>query len=415
MEKGSGALLEEFEDSYARYSYLYDLVEESALNEQPDSLRNKLVFYYGHTVACTRSKLIQAGVNLKPHRYDQLLERGVSPDAAEDIALQFWPSKHQIDEYKASFYNDIQALFGSGEFEDFQKGYALKLSIEHENLHYQTSFPLITKLDSSKKKGGDHVIFNSNVFPLEMEWVNVESGQVEYGGGTFRESISDFGWDNEQGNVCESISGFEVSKYPIINSQVLEFIKAGGYQDRSLWNDFSGGMEWLDNFGKLRGAPFQFVESKGSYGFKTLTDTLEFVPLGWPAMLNRFEAAAMARFFGGRMITESEWVYLHQGKNVKTCHESKYQPIDVKDFGVHEIGNIACWTSTDFKPLCSEDEFKVSDFYPDFSSEWFNEKHSVIRGSSFMSNGSMLNFNFRDFMQNVMDYTASTYVVKSNV
>lgn len=413
MEGMNRELYEEFVDSYEEYTDLFDLVGLRALYKQPDPLRRELIFYLGHTASFTRSKLRMVGVDLEEHPFDSLFERGVSPDSSSDLDSFRKVDLYELVKYRVKVASEVSDLFIKEALCNPDIAYALRMGIEHERLHLQTTYPHICKLDDSDKQhpGGyylDYYDFN----PVGLEFVEVEGGVVRLGSGEFVESSTDFMWDNEQGLNEYEVQPFSVSRYPITNTQVIEFIQAGGYQDDEFWEgvyDFGGHVDRIRD----RGMPFNFrSDDDGEYLYKTLTNTINRVPLSWPAMLNRYEANAMARFFGGRPISEPEWLLIHDGVSLPVVRNN-YIPRSVMSVGQFQIGNIACWTDQNFGPLCSKSEFKVSDLYPDFSSEWFNRKHGVIKGASFMGRGAMLNHGFRDFMQNMMDYPASTYVVKS--
>lgn len=414
MEILNGSLFGEFVASHQDYSDLFDIVSSGAIYEQPEPLRRELIFYFGHTVAFTRKKLIQAGADLSSHPFDNLFERGVSPDSAEALDSFDRVDIDEVVRYRKRFVQDVARLFEQVDLRGDGIAYALKMGIEHENLHLQTTYPHICKLDHSKKLGSDsRFVVASDLDKVELSFIDCDGGDIRLGRGEYLESVGNFMWDNEQGRQIRKVEPFEVSKYPITNTQVLEFIREGGYQDDSLWEgvfDFEGHVSRIRD----RGMPFNFEMRGRELVYRTLRDTLSNVPLAWPAMLNRYEANAMARFFGGRPISEAEWHILHHGHVVK-FENGRYVPRDVRGYKEFSIGDIACWTNDDFRPLTTPGDFRVSSLYEDFSTEWFNQKHGLIKGASFMGRGVMLNLSFRDFMQNMMDYPASTYVVRSYV
>ncbi len=399
--------------SYKDYDNLFSLVLLEFLTEQPDPLRRELLFYLGHTAAFTRSKLQQVGCDLEHHEFDVLFERGVSPDSIDDLDTFKRCDLEELNRYRVRFYHDVLQVICSGGLNDERIAFAIMMGIEHENLHHQTTFPHICKLDSMKKHRERMDLNSYEMERVELEFVEVGGGRVDSGAGQYNDSVDAFMWDNEQGLASEILEGFEVSKYPITNTQVVDFIRDGGYEDDGLWRgvfDFEGHLDRTRD----RGMPFNFINVNGEYHYKTLTNQLELLPLAWPAMLNRYEANAISRYLGGSPIKEAQWHRIHTGKTYKTVRRN-YLPDDVRVFGVHELGNVATWVDSDFVPICTEEEFVVTELYPDFSTEWFNQKHGLIKGTSFMGRGHMRESGFRDFMQNMMDYPASTYVVKESI
>jgi formylglycine-generating enzyme required for sulfatase activity len=291
--------------------------------------------------------------------------------------------------------------------------YALKMGVEHERLHLQTSVPLLMQLDAGFMKEWNWECFDTDFEPVDLSFVEVESGRVSFGSGEYYESVEDFRWDNEQGKVDMDIDGFQVSKYPITNTQVVEFIESGGYEVDRYWSENEDSLRWFRESGLEKGCPFNFRKKlRGGFEYRLLGGWIDKVPYSLPAMLNYHEATAICNYLGGRMITELEWMRVHENSSLGNVDMKSFIPMDVRKFNGFEVGNVACWTHGDFAPL-SEKKFVVSDLYPEFSREWFNDKHAVLKGVSFAGSGHMLDIEFRDFMQKVMYYPASTYVVKN--
>lgn len=403
---------QDFLESRRNYRKLFRILKDEAFGEKPDMLRHPLVFYFAHTVAFTRCKLLEAGVKMEKHDFDTLFERGVSPDFEGDVPSLEFPEMALVGKYISEFRALVYKLIIDTKLNDRQK-YALKMGIEHERLHLQTSVPLIMQLDTRFIKNLSLDLEDSDFEKVEMEFRNVQGGLVKYGSGHFVESLDKFMWDNEQGIEEFELGDFSVSRYPITNTQVVDFLENGGYESVEFWKEDDESLSWFENFGCKKAVPFNFRKNNtGGYDYRMIDTWINSIPLALPAMLNHHEAGAVARFLGGRMISEAEWMQIHQGLEYGNVGFEKFRPVDVREFEDFEIGNVACWTRGGFGKL-GEGEFVVSDLYPEFSREWFNKKHAVLKGVSFAGSGHMLDCEFRDFMQKVMYYPASTYVVKN--
>mmetsp|Transcript_28105 Transcript_28105/g.34212 ORF Transcript_28105/g.34212 Transcript_28105/m.34212 type:complete len:106 (+) Transcript_28105:93-410(+) len=51
-----------------------------------------------------------------------------------------------------------------------------------------------------------------------------------------------YGWDNEYGSRTMAVDDFKVSKYINANGEFYEFVKDGGYREKSYWCDM--GWSW---------------------------------------------------------------------------------------------------------------------------------------------------------------------------
>jgi formylglycine-generating enzyme required for sulfatase activity len=47
----------------------------------------------------------------------------------------------------------------------------------------------------------------------------------------------EFGWDNEFPACQRMVEDFEIGKYPITNSQFLEFVSSGAYNEPKFWRE----------------------------------------------------------------------------------------------------------------------------------------------------------------------------------
>lgn len=412
-------LLNYFNNSYYLYEALYANVHQTdeAFAQRPDKFRNTLAFYLGHTAAFTRRRLVDLGL-LKAHKFDHLLERGVSPDSPTSIEnKQEWPILRELVSYRRQFRNEVLDLLTRDTFNGIGVDswqYAILMGVEHERIHLQTSMPLLTKLDPGYKNYTSIEAWSQDFesYSASDRILSVDAGEVVYGAlGSVQDQVS-FGWDNEFGQRRVFVDSFEVSRFPITNSDVLNFIDEGGYERLEFW-DGENAFRWQSSTWN-EGKPFNFVlaDKGGVWHYRTVFGSIDRIPLAWPAQLNYYEAEAIARFLGGRMITEDQYMLASRGvvAGSNNAGLQRLMPVSVNNLEPFESGNVAIWTRGDFAPL-ETGGFQVNTFYPDFSVEWFNSAHAVLRGSTWASTGHMLDTNYRDFMQKIMHYPASTYVV----
>ena len=67
-----------------------------------------------------------------------------------------------------------------------------------------------------------------------IETVNVPGGSFIQGVSEF---TSDFYFDNENPEFYQVVKPFKISKYCITNYQYLQFVLAGGYENKDYWID----------------------------------------------------------------------------------------------------------------------------------------------------------------------------------
>lgn len=132
----------------------------------------------------------------------------------------------------------------------------------------------------------------------EQGWVEFKEGvhEVGYQGDSFH-------FDNELGRHKVYIQNFSISTRLVSNAEYLEFIKAGGYQDFSLWH--AQGWDWVNE--KQINAPLYWYEIEGQWHRYSLSG-LESLKMNSPVSnISYYEASAYAQWKGMRLPTEFEW------------------------------------------------------------------------------------------------------------
>lgn len=162
----------------------------------------------------------------------------------------------------------------------------------------------------------------------------------------------------KEGKFDISLTRFRVGIYPVTNYQFSEFIRDGGYQDRSVWTD--AGWQWKENFGILQPAYWN--------------DMMWNIPSCPVVGVSWFEAVAYCNWLRKvtgrqfRLPTEVEWEAAARGSDERdwpwgsdetkvTCNTIEsgigrttivglfYE--DVSPFGIHDLaGNVWEWCSS---------------------------------------------------------------------
>ncbi len=112
-----------------------------------------------------------------------------------------------------------------------------------------------------------------------------------------------FCFDNERENHKVYLNTFEIAEQLISNSEYLDFVKAGGYQNPAYW--YSDAWAWV-NENDIKN-PLFWLQIDGQWHRYSLSG-LEPLPLDQPVThISHYEAAAFAEWKGMRLPTEFEW------------------------------------------------------------------------------------------------------------
>ena len=414
---------------------LFDIVRLDALYERPIPERHRIVFYIGHLEAFDWNLLngrLLSAAKFRPE-LDRLFAFGIDPvggglpgDQPSD-----WPAIEDVRAYVRRVRDELDAGLGpilegkrsgSGEF---PPELLLNVAIEHRLMHAETLAYMLHQMPYDRK------IRQSQAALAES---SVSSGMIEVPSGAVILGLArgdDFGWDNEYEQHMVEVPGFAIDRYKVTNREYLEFIDAGGYENRSLWSDQGWAWKEADRirhpvFWRRVGSEWKW---RGMFG--------EFpLPASWPVYVSHAEASAYARWAGKSLPTEAQW---HRAAYGTVNGESKpypwgsappdrphgnfnftnWDPVGVgqhpagaSEFGVEDIvGNGWEWTSTLFAPFTG---FEAFPFYRGYSADFFDGKHYVIKGASPRTAACMLRASFRNWFQPHYQYVYAGFRGVSN-
>ena len=401
----STILINYFENSWEMEETLMkSVIKEETFYLNPDPLRNKLIFYLGHSAVFYINKLIQVG--LIKHRinpqYETLFEIGVDPETPTELEVAIqgvnWPDLQKVWEYRDKARAEITAIIHQTPLNlpihQQHPIWALLMGIEHSRIHLETSSMLLRQLPIDKLKCPQ----GWNYAPSNGE--NPDNQMREIAGGVVKLGKSEddltFGWDSEYGNLEVEVKPFLASQYLITNGEFLEFVQAGGYNNSNYWNAESWQWKQLYNVEY----PKFWIAQENNYRYRATFDEID-LPLDWPVEVNHYEAMAYCQWKGKntRLMTEAEWnqaLKISEDSRLSNNYNLNLQfisPTPVGMFsennqsGISDLrGNVWEWLSSTFNPLPG---FKVHDLYPDQSAPFFDNKHFMMLGGSWATNGTM--------------------------
>jgi ergothioneine biosynthesis protein EgtB len=422
-------LRERFAAAWARSDKIFALLGAGQTLTTPIVWRHPFIFYIGHLPAFSWNQVC-GGILHWPsfNRYfDDLFCRGIDPDVDTgechwhpEVPDQ-WPSLSATHEYRDKVR---QALLDSTEAIAYcrsgdllaQGGRVFELILEHEYMHQETLMYMMQQMmPDAKVRPRD---FPRYAFGLATarESVRIPAGKARLGA-CFDDIV--FGWDNEFSEITVDVAEFQIDSLPVTNGEFFEFVSAGGYADPRYWllND------WLWKELEHKQHPTCWLKQGDSWCYRAMFDLLPLEQVAsWPVYVSLAEARAFAKWRGKRLPTEAEY---HRaafyGANER---ESKYpwgdadpssrhgnfdfaawspqpvgsHPAGASRWGIQElIGNGWELTDTPFAPLPGFTPYMTT--YPDYSRDFFDGKHFVVKGASWATDKQLLRPSFRNWYQ----------------
>jgi gamma-glutamyl hercynylcysteine S-oxide synthase len=262
--------------------------------------------------------------------------------------------------------------------------------------------------------------------------INIPSGDVRMGAD--RDEI-EFGWDNEFPLHVANVPAFGIDDLNITNGEYLEFVQSGEYENASHWRPQD--WEWKNKFG-LKHPVFWGKKDSGEYVVKCLfgEEIALNDALAWPVFVSWAEATAYAHWKGRSLPTEHQWQRAAYstpdgasrkypwGDSKPTEEHGNFNwvnyaptpsgshPKSASAWGVEDlIGDAWEWTCTPFGPFPG---FQAMENYPGYSTDFFDEKHFVMKGASWATHEKIVRPSFRNWYQDRYPYHFGKFRLVSN-
>jgi iron(II)-dependent oxidoreductase len=391
---------------------LFTIPAAEAYYDRPIRLRNPLVFYEGHIPAFAVNTLIKLALKHDgiDADFEKLFERGIDPET-EDAApapADLWPSRADVQAYGRDADELILRALCDGPIDDGavpqrRNAEAALTVIEHEQMHQETLLYLFHEMPYEKKNA---------IAPLRRsgarrgdvvkDMVRIPAGQATLGG-----SGGAFGWDNELPQMRVDVGEFSIDRHDVTNGDYLEFVEATDANPPHFWTKQDGAWQWRGLF------------------------ALQPLPLDAPVYVTHDEASAYAAWRGKRLPTEGEYHRAAFGTpsgeerpfpwgseqpngkygNFAFTHWDPVAigsyPAGVSAWGVHDlIGNGWEWTSTIFDAFPG---FEAMSSYPQYSADFFDGKHYVMKGASPATPPELIRRSFRNWFRPSYPYAYATF------
>jgi ergothioneine biosynthesis protein EgtB len=446
------AMLDRFRRIRTRTRMLFDLLDTSVYHERPIPLRNPVVFYEGHLPAFAVNTLLKRGLGGGgiDARLEEIFARGIDPETEATAVARgnpAWPSRAEVLAYAAAADRAIEAAIESAPLEvpghpTLHRAQALWTILEHEEMHQETLAYMWHEIAYHNKRNANSQLPTSNYADaapatdasikssgVGSRELGVGAEQVRIPAGTATLGTDDgeaFAWDNERPAHLVDVPAFFIDVHNVTNAQFMAFVDAGGYEDSRWWATD----EWAWITSSHVAHPRFWERDAGQWYWRGMFERLA-LPPAWPVYVTWAEANAYARWRGMRLPAEAEfhraafgtpagreqafpWGDTQGASPPGNFDFRRWDPEPVGShpdgasaFGVHDlVGNGWEWTSTTFGPFAG---FEPLRSYPEYSSDFFDDRHYVMKGASPVTAAPLTRRGFRNWFRPRYPYVYATF------
>jgi gamma-glutamyl hercynylcysteine S-oxide synthase len=427
------ALVASYLRNRERSRLLFDLLTDDAYYARPIDLRHPIVFYDGHLPAFSFNTLVKRALGLPgiDARLEQLFARGIDPSEAAHLdrpAEELWPSRSEVRAFVAEADRQVIDALSRDDLDRpghplLDRAEAAFAILEHEAMHQETLLYMWHRLPHTQKRQPASYTPRPGGQAPPAEWIDVPAGRATLG--VARGAIP-FGWDNEHPAHSVDVAPFAIETQNVTNERYLEFVDAGGYRDPQWWRPAD--WEWVQRTQTV--APIFWEQRHDGWWWRGMFGWIP-LPASWPVYVSQAEASAFARWVGARLPSEGEFQRAAFGtpngrEQTHPWGEDEPAPAhgvfdfsswDPEPAGAHPAGRSAWglddlvgngweWTHTPFEPFPG---FQPMASYPEYSADFFDGEHLVMKGGSPATAAALLRPSFRNWFRPHYPYVYATF------
>lgn len=397
---------------------LFDLVHESDLHQSPGFGFRPIIWHLAHIGVFEAYWLLQklAGESPLDERYERIFDPIKTP-REESKSL---PSRREMENHLERVRERVWRVLDRTSFKTddplLRDAYLFHLVLQHEYQHQETLAYLFHLLDPQKKTRPQTSRMHGP--PVGDEWVAGDMVLIPEGPFEMGAVWDDFAYDNELPVREVHVKAFKMDRLPVTNAGYARFIAEGGYERPEFWSDEG----WSHREREGWTAPLYWTREGEGWRERTMFEDAPLRPLHPVVGVSWYEAEAYARFVGKRLPTEAEWekaASWDDEKGVKRRYafgDSVPAGVPASNFGfqfwgttpvgsfpegagpygcLDTTGNVWEWTGDRFEGYAGFKPFP----YPEYSAEWFDGDHRVLRGGSWATRAPLLRTSFRNFFR----------------
>lgn len=415
---------------------LFDLVREEDLHRSPGGGFRPVIWHLAHVGVFESYWLAQkiGGENAPDERYERIFDPIKTPrEQSKEL-----PSRDEMESYLARVRESALRCLERVEFDErdplLREAYVFDLVLEHEHQHQETLAYLLHLLDPEKKTrpreltGSAHAArairpdasLKTDRDSAADAPTNGAMATVPAGSFVMGSPWDAFAYDNELPSHEVLVPEFRLDLLPTTNEEYSLFIAEGGYRRREWWTDEGWAWRERENWE----CPLYWTREGESWRARRMFDE-GLIDKHHPVVgVSWYEAEAYARFAGKRLPTEAEWekaaswdaararkrrfawgddepsadspARANFGNHFWGTTPVGAFPAGASPYGCLDMtGNVWEWTADEFRGF---DGFKAFP-YPEYSEEWFDGDHRVLKGGSWATRSSVLRTSFRNFFR----------------
>ncbi len=371
---------------------LFDMLPADVYYERPIDLRHPVVFYDGHLPGFSFNTLVKKALGGESidAQLESLFARGIDPHESSTAgvsrrggtAANPWPDRETV----RGFVAEADRRVVDALTKDAAGPEPVFTILEHEAMHQETLLYMWHRLPFDQKtRPAGYAPITDAPAPVQ-EWIDIPAGRATLGVDT---TAVPFAWDNEMPSYEVDVPAFAIQKHDVTNAQYLEWVDAGAP------------------------APLFWEKAGGRWHWRGMFELIP-LPLAWPVYVSQAEAAAYAQWRGWRLPTEAEYQRASLDAAPGVCDFSSWDPEPAGSrpqtrsrYGVEDlVGNGWEWTSTPFAPFPG---FRPSVSYPEYSADFFDGEHFVMKGASPATAKELIRPTFRNWFRPRYPYVYATF------
>ena len=442
---------------WERTDQIFNLLNNDGFYQRPILLRHPFIFYLGHLPAFLWNQLISFCPEIQ--HFDEelaiLFGRGIDPDVdngqvhdnSAGLSRNDWPTISCVIGFRNEVRKRAQELVKKVLTKDptshieLENGRIFELVCEHEMMHQETLLYMLNCLDlkffcpnpDDNELNHNSILMDAKNTPVDTSFSFILGNKNIMIGADLNDPSIPWGWDNEFHIPGNSVDAFLIRKTPVTIKEFLLFVLDGGYHKKEFWNDD----DWIWISKQNMKHPIHWREENGLWYIRIICKEIkiEGSVLHWPAQVSMAEASAWCNWKndGSRLPTETEWYHAtySQPNDLKyrrypwgdqnpnneygNFNFERLEPTPVNQFpagrnawGLYDLlGNGWEWTETHFAEFEGFKPFLNT--YPNYSTDFFDNKHFVMRGGSFSTSCELLRPTFRNWFQRRYPYVFSKF------
>jgi ergothioneine biosynthesis protein EgtB len=438
MSFDRGAAVAWYKRNRARSRALFDMLPEQVYFSRPISLRHPIVFYEGHLPGFSFNTLVKKALGQRSidPALEALFARGIDPHESQGSGsaglAPGWPSRDAAREFADEADARVLDALTREDLDRpgdplLDRAEAVYCILEHEAMHQETLLYMWHRLEFDEKQAPAGYKPCVGGAAAAAEWIEIPAGRAALG---VDRSAVPFGWDNEFQACTADVPGFSIERHNVTNARYAEFVEAGGYTDERWWRPED--WRWVQS--ERVEHPLFWERADGGWLWRAMFERIP-LPMAWPVYVSQAEASAYARWRGARLPSEAEYQRAAFGGPTEAIGDrprphpwgaaapaaihgvSDFSSWDPQPAGSHPAGASAWgvedlagngweWTSSTFMPFPG---FKPMASYPEYSADFFDGEHFVMKGASPATAHELLRPSFRNWFRARYPYVYATF------